>query len=73
MKAIILVGGYGTRLRPLTLDCPKSAVPFCNMPMLEYQVLACHQAGVKEIVLAINYQPEAIKAHIHVLESKVQS
>ena len=34
MKALILVGGYGTRLQPLTVDRPKSIVEFCNRPML---------------------------------------
>jgi len=34
MKAIILVGGYGTRIRPLTISCPKSVLPFANKPMV---------------------------------------
>ena len=38
MKAIILVGGYGTRMRPLTTTCPKSVLPFVNKPMVELQV-----------------------------------
>lgn len=38
MKAIILVGGYGTRLRPLTATCPKSVLPFANKPMVEHQI-----------------------------------
>lgn len=40
MKALILVGGYGTRLRPLTLSCPKPLVEFCNKPMLLHQLEA---------------------------------
>ena len=40
MKALILVGGYGTRLRPLTLSAPKPLVPFGNKPMLMHQVEA---------------------------------
>ena len=40
MKALILVGGYGTRLRPLTLTRPKPLVEFCNKPMLLHQVEA---------------------------------
>lgn len=40
MKALILVGGYGTRLRPLTLSTPKPLVEFCNKPILLHQVEA---------------------------------
>lgn len=40
MKALILVGGYGTRLRPLTLTVPKPLVEFCNKPILLHQVEA---------------------------------
>lgn len=40
MKALILVGGYGTRLRPLTLTYPKPIVEFCNKPLLLHQIEA---------------------------------
>lgn len=60
MKALILVGGFGTRLRPLTFSCPKPCVEFANKPILEHQIAALVQAGVTEVVLAINYQPEAM-------------
>ena len=40
MKALILVGGFGTRLRPLTLSLPKPLVPFANIPMVMHQVEA---------------------------------
>jgi len=38
MKAVILVGGYGTRMRPLTISIPKSVIPFINKPMVEHQI-----------------------------------
>ncbi|TNN44700.1 Mannose-1-phosphate guanyltransferase beta [Liparis tanakae] len=45
MKALILVGGYGTRLRPLTLSVPKPLVDFCNKPILLHQVEALVKAA----------------------------
>lgn len=58
MKALILVGGFGTRLRPLTLSKPKPLVEFCNKPMILHQVEALAKAGVTEVVFAIAYQPQ---------------
>jgi len=58
MKALILVGGFGTRLRPLTLTLPKPLVEFANKPMIQHQVEALAAAGVTNIVLAVNYRPE---------------
>eukprot|EP00199_Chlamydomonas_sp_CCMP681_P001574 CAMPEP_0119107196 /NCGR_PEP_ID=MMETSP1180-20130426/9288_1 /TAXON_ID=3052 ORGANISM="Chlamydomonas cf sp, Strain CCMP681" /NCGR_SAMPLE_ID=MMETSP1180 /ASSEMBLY_ACC=CAM_ASM_000741 /LENGTH=366 /DNA_ID=CAMNT_0007092653 /DNA_START=37 /DNA_END=1137 /DNA_ORIENTATION=+ len=60
LKALILVGGYGTRLRPLTLSCPKPLVEFANIPMIVHQIQALKLAGVSEVVLAINYRPEVM-------------
>jgi len=54
MKALILVGGFGTRLRPLTFTVPKPLVDFGDKPILCHQVEALAKAGVKEIILAIN-------------------
>jgi len=54
MKALILVGGYGTRLRPLTLSYPKPIVDFCNKPMLLHQIEALVKVGVEEIILAVS-------------------
>jgi len=60
MKGLILVGGYGTRLRPLTLSTPKPLVEFANRPMILHQVEALADAGVTDIVLAVNYRPEVM-------------
>eukprot|EP00768_Dysnectes_brevis_P000198 gnl/Dysnectes_brevis/1043_a1163_2195.p1 GENE.gnl/Dysnectes_brevis/1043_a1163_2195~~gnl/Dysnectes_brevis/1043_a1163_2195.p1 ORF type:complete len:395 (-),score=127.24 gnl/Dysnectes_brevis/1043_a1163_2195:53-1162(-) len=62
MKALILVGGYGTRLRPLTLTQPKPLIPFCNRPIMEHQIEALAKVGVTEIILAVSYLPQAIEA-----------
>ncbi|OQR77813.1 mannose-1-phosphate guanyltransferase beta-like [Tropilaelaps mercedesae] len=61
MKALILVGGYGTRLRPLTLSRPKPLVEFCNKPMMMHQIEALVSAGVKHIILAISYRAELLE------------
>lgn len=60
MKALILVGGFGTRLRPLTLTLPKPLVEFGNRPMILHQVEALAAAGVTDIVLAVNYRPDVM-------------
>ncbi len=54
MKALILVGGFGTRLRPLTFKMAKPLVPFVNKPMIIHQVEALKAVGVTEVVLATN-------------------
>ena len=69
-KALILVGGYGTRLRPMTLSVPKPLVDFANLPILCHQIQALANAGVKEIVLAVNYQPEAMMKALKDYEAK---
>uniref|UniRef100_A0A146L0B4 mannose-1-phosphate guanylyltransferase n=1 Tax=Lygus hesperus TaxID=30085 RepID=A0A146L0B4_LYGHE len=64
MKALILVGGYGTRLRPLTLSRPKPLVEFANKPMLMHQIEALVEAGVKEVILAVSYRAEQMEKEL---------
>ncbi len=71
VKALILVGGFGTRLRPLTLTLPKPLVPFANKPMILHQIEALAAVGVKDIVLAVNYRPEVMVAHMKEYEDKL--
>lgn len=54
MRALILVGGYGTRLRPLTLSRPKPLVEFANKPILLHQIEALKEAGVKEVKIMLH-------------------
>ncbi|KAI0396571.1 mannose-1-phosphate guanylyltransferase [Xylariaceae sp. FL0594] len=61
MKALILVGGFGTRLRPLTLTMPKPLVEFANKPMILHQIEALAAVGVTDVVLAVNYRPEIME------------
>eukprot|EP00922_Rhytidocystis_sp_ex-Travisia-forbesii_P056831 GHVS01084065.1.p1 GENE.GHVS01084065.1~~GHVS01084065.1.p1 ORF type:complete len:371 (-),score=63.69 GHVS01084065.1:467-1579(-) len=70
MKALILVGGYGTRLRPLTLSVPKPLIDFCNKSIVEHQIAALVKAGVKHVVLAVAYQPAAMLSALQSLEKK---
>ena len=58
MRAGVLVGGFGTRLRPLTLDTPKPLLPVANVRLLEHVLAALGSAGVTEAVLAIGFKPE---------------
>ncbi len=58
MKAILLVGGLGTRLRPITLTCPKPLLPIGNLPLVERIVLNLRAHGIKEFVFLLHYQPE---------------
>lgn len=71
MKALILVGGFGTRLRPLTLSYPKPLIEFCNKPMIMHQIEALAAVGVTEVVLAINYQPEKMRAFLDAKEAEL--
>jgi mannose-1-phosphate guanylyltransferase len=61
MQALILAGGKGTRLRPLTVYTPKPIVPVINRPFLTYQLENLRRAGVTDIVLSLNYQPDKIE------------
>ncbi|RVX68000.1 Mannose-1-phosphate guanyltransferase [Exophiala mesophila] len=70
MKALILVGGFGTRLRPLTLSKPKPLVEFANRPMIQHQVEALTAAGVTDIVLAVNYRPEVMAGALEEYEKQ---
>lgn len=61
MKALILAGGRGTRLRPLTYRIPKPIIPVVNKPLLAHQIELLKRAGLTEIILAVHYQAEQIK------------
>ncbi len=60
MKAVVLVGGEGTRLRPLTYLTVKAMVPVLNKPFLEYTIRHLSHHNIKEIILAIGYKPDRI-------------
>ena len=62
MKAILLAGGKGTRLRPLTIHTPKPIVPIFDRPFLHYQIDLLKQVPeIDEVILSLNYQPRRIE------------
>ncbi|NLO74073.1 MAG: NDP-sugar synthase [candidate division WS1 bacterium] len=60
--AVILAGGLGTRLRPLTWHLPKGLLPVANRPLLSYELEWLARAGVEQVILAVAEQAEAIEA-----------
>lgn len=70
-RALILVGGYGTRLRPLTLSRPKPLVEFANKPILLHQIEALVAAGVTEVILAVSYRAEQMEQELTVAAAKL--
>ena len=63
MKAVMLVGGFGTRLRPLTLDVKKELMPVANRPLLEHVLAHLAKHGVDEAILTTGYLAEAFEAY----------
>ena len=61
MQALILAGGKGLRLRPLTIHTPKPIVPVANRPFLHYQIELLKRAGITDITLSLSYQPNKIE------------
>jgi NDP-sugar pyrophosphorylase family protein len=61
MQALILAGGKGTRLRPLTMHTPKPIVPIANRPFLLYQLELLRRADVRDVILSLSYQPQKIE------------
>jgi mannose-1-phosphate guanylyltransferase len=62
MRAVVLVGGFGTRLRPLTLTTPKQMLPVAGRPMIEDVLEHLSGHGVDEVVLSLGYKPDAFLA-----------
>ncbi len=63
-KAIILAGGEGTRLRPLTYNLPKPLVYINNLPSIEYIIKFLYHFGIKQFAINISYKPEKIEEYI---------
>ena len=63
VEAVVLVGGKGTRLRPLTLSAPKPMLPTAGVPFLAHLLSRIQQAGVRRVVLGTSYLAETFSEH----------
>lgn len=63
MQAVVIAGGLGTRLRPLTLDVPKPMIPVNGKPFLEYKLDELKKGGVHEVILCVGYMADKIVRH----------
>ena len=63
-EAVLLVGGQGTRLRPLTVNTPKPMLPVAGVPFTVHQITRARDAGVTRIVLATSYRADVFKAFV---------
>jgi mannose-1-phosphate guanylyltransferase len=72
IQAVILVGGEGTRLRPLTFTTVKAMVPVLNKPYIEHLFEHLESHNIKEIVLAMGYKPDSIKDYFNNKDATVK-
>ena len=63
MKAVIMAGGFGTRIHPLTISMPKPMIPLINRPIMEHIVNLLKQHGITDLILLLFHQPETIKKY----------
>ncbi|MBT9144782.1 MAG: UTP--glucose-1-phosphate uridylyltransferase [candidate division WS2 bacterium] len=64
MKGIIMAGGFGTRLRPLTVNIPKPMVPVANKPMVSHIVRLLKKHNITDLIVLLYHQPQAIKDYL---------
>jgi len=63
MKAIIMAGGEGSRLRPLTCDCPKPMVPLMDRPVMSYALALLARHGIRDAAITLHYLPDRVRDH----------
>ncbi len=63
VEAVVLVGGLGTRMRPLTLSAPKPMLPTAGVPLLCHLLARIRAAGVAHVVLGTSYRAEVFASH----------
>ena len=72
MKAIILAGGRGKRLKPITDYVPKPLVPIKNIPIIEWQIKYLEKFGIKEVIICTGYKTEMIENHLNMKNIKTK-
>ncbi|WP_345993864.1 sugar phosphate nucleotidyltransferase [Sulfurimonas sp. HSL-1716] len=63
MKAVVMAGGFGTRIQPLTHSIPKPMLPIINKPMMEHTMMMLKKLGIKEFILLLYFKPDIIKEY----------
>ncbi|RLA73197.1 MAG: mannose-1-phosphate guanyltransferase [Epsilonproteobacteria bacterium] len=63
MKAVVMAGGFGTRIQPLTNSRPKPMLPIMNRPMMENTMLTLRDLGIKEFIILLYFKPEIIQEY----------
>ena len=60
MKAVVMAGGFGTRIQPLTHSIPKPMLPILNRPMMEHTMMSLKEAGITEFIVLLYFKPDVI-------------
>lgn len=63
MKAVIMAGGFGTRIQPLTHSIPKPMLPIMNRPMMEHTMMSLKALGINDFIVLLYFKPDIIQAH----------
>ncbi len=61
MKAVVMAGGFGTRIQPLTHSIPKPMLPIMNRPMMEHTIVSLRDLGITEFIVLLYFKPDVIK------------
>ena len=63
MKAVVMAGGFGTRIQPLTNSRPKPMLPIMNRPMMEHTMMMLKDLGITEFIVLLYFKPEIIQEY----------
>lgn len=72
LKAVILAGGRGKRMRPITDYTPKPLVPVCNVPILEWQFRHLRKFGISDVIVCTGYKTKMIEDMLHAKDHKIK-